>query len=173
MSPTIRAASGRSTMSSTSTSSSKMATRVSRAVVFIRISRFTPPSVVRGGGRGPRGTRADPAGRPRRRRARWIEPSVWSLWAARGAGPGRLRSMGELAQEVAGDHQSLDLARPLADLADLGVAHHALHRVFGGVAVAAVHLHGLGGDAHGRLAGEELGHGRLFRIRLPLLLQPG
>src|SRR6478736_9726226 len=41
MSPTIRRWSGRSTKSSTSRSSSRMATRVSRGVPLIRISRFT------------------------------------------------------------------------------------------------------------------------------------
>src|SRR5512143_1525022 len=45
-------------------------------------------------------------------------------------------------QEVAGDHHPLHLARPLADLAELGVAEVALHRVVAGVAVAAVDLDG-------------------------------
>src|SRR3954468_6349793 len=132
MSPTIRAASGRSTISSTSTSSSRMATRVSRAVVFIRISRFNPPPGVRETGRGPWRVRADPAGR-KQPRAKRIEPFVdCPCWPPRaGVSPrGRRRSVGELAEEAPGDHQSLDLAGPFPDLADLGVAHHALHRIF-------------------------------------------
>src|SRR3954464_13037111 len=169
MSPTMRAASGRSTINSTSTSSSRMATRVSRAVVFIRISRFMPSPLLAETGREPRGVRADPAVRRGRGRALRVDPSALPLLAAGEAGPPRHASMRELAEEVARDHHALDLAGPLPDLADLGVAHHALHRVIAGVAVAAVNLHGARGDAHGRLAGEQLGHRRLAGVRLALL----
>src|SRR5689334_16171537 len=50
----------------------------------------------------------------------------------------------ELLQDLPRDHQPLDLRGALADLADLGVAEHALHRVVLRVAVAAVDLDGLG-----------------------------
>src|SRR4051794_11014246 len=45
------------------------------------------------------------------------------------------------------DDEPLDLVRALVDLGDLGIAHVALHRVLGHVAVAAEHLDGL--DGHG------------------------
>src|SRR5919108_5104190 len=43
-------------------------------------------------------------------------------------------------EQLAGDHESLDLARPLPDLGQLRVAHEPLHRVVGDVAVSAVDL---------------------------------
>src|SRR5690606_27041413 len=94
MSPTMRSVSGRSTISSTRTSSSRMATRVSCGAAEIRISRF-----------------------------------IWSgrCPQKRGVAP---RSGGAgLAQQVTGDDQSLDLAGPLADFADLGVAQDSFDRL--------------------------------------------
>ena len=44
-----------------------------------------------------------------------------------------------------GDDHALDLGSALVDLGDLGVAHHALHRVLTGIAVAAEQLHGAAG----------------------------
>src|SRR3954451_2041635 len=46
------------------------------------------------------------------------------------------------------DHEALDLVGALVDLRDLGVAHVALDRVLGHVAVAAEYLHGLDGHRH-------------------------
>ncbi len=40
---------------------------------------------------------------------------------------------------------TLHLAGALVDLGDLGIAHHALHGILTGVAVAAEQLHGSGG----------------------------
>src|SRR2546429_7241394 len=51
-------------------------------------------------------------------------------------------------EQVAGDDHPLDLVRPLVDLGDLRVAHHALHRVLAHVAVASEHLDRVGGDLH-------------------------
>ena len=52
-----------------------------------------------------------------------------------------------LAEQRAGDHEPLDLARALVDLGDLGVAVVALGRELLGVAVAAEHLDRLAGPA--------------------------
>src|ERR1041385_4883901 len=77
------------------------------------------------------------------------------------------------AQDLPGDDEALNFARPLPDLADLGVPHHPLDRVFRGVAVAAEDLDRLGGDPHGELGAEELGHRRLLLERLAGLLEEG
>src|SRR3990167_6986799 len=61
------------------------------------------------------------------------------------------------------DDQPLDLVRAVEDLEDLGVAHHALHRVVPDHAVAAQRLHGVHGDLHGHVRGEELRHGAEVR----------
>src|SRR5215469_16139511 len=53
-----------------------------------------------------------------------------------------------LAQHLAGDHEPLDLLRPLVDLRDLRVAHEALDRVLLDVAVAAQDLYRLGRHRH-------------------------
>src|SRR5262245_47404731 len=77
------------------------------------------------------------------------------------------------AQDLARDDQPLDLAGALTDLTDLGVPHHSLDRVLGGVAVASEDLHRLRRRPHGELGAEQLGHGRLFLERLAVLLEPG
>ena len=46
----------------------------------------------------------------------------------------------EVLEQVPGDDDPLDLGRPLADLADLGVTHHPLHRIVLRVAVASEQL---------------------------------
>src|SRR3954447_2549275 len=71
-----------------------------------------------------------------------------------------------LACEVAADHHALDLVRALEDLHDLHLAHVALDREVRRVAVAAEHLHGIDGDPHRRVRGEELRHRRLCRVGL-------
>src|SRR5688572_12582109 len=83
------------------------------------------------------------------------------------------RSLNNVAQNVPRDDDALDLARALADLTHLGIAHHAFDRVIGGIAVPAKDLNRLRGRAHGELRAEELGHGRLLLERLSLLLEPG
>ena len=59
-----------------------------------------------------------------------------------------------LQAHVGGDDDTLDLAGALVDLRDLGVAHHALHGIILGVAVAAEHLQRLGGGLHSVLRAE-------------------
>src|SRR6266545_1279665 len=85
--------------------------------------------------------------------------------------PGTRSAVDYAPQDLAGDDDPLDLAGPLADLADLGIAHHPLDRIVGGVAIAAEDLHRLGGGAHGQLGAEELGHGGLLLMRLAGLLE--
>src|SRR6185436_15987907 len=76
-------------------------------------------------------------------------------------------------QDPIGDHHLLDLAGPLVDLGDAGVAEVALDVVLLGVAVAAVDLERLVGDPLRHLGGEELGLRRLERVALLVLLGPG
>src|SRR6266571_7708896 len=61
-------------------------------------------------------------------------------------------------QELAGDHDLLDLAGPLADQQERGVAVQALDGVLGRVAVPAVHAQGVGDDLVAGLGAEVLGH---------------
>ena len=68
-----------------------------------------------------------------------------------------LGKLGHLFQKRGADDHPLDFAGALVDLSDLGIAHHALHIVLSGVAVAAVELYSLCGDFHGYLCGVELG----------------
>ena len=68
------------------------------------------------------------------------------------AGPLRRRA----GPAPAGDDQALDLAGPLPDLGQLGVAHEALHRVVRHVAVAAVDLDRVVGRPRADLRGEQL-----------------
>src|SRR6266516_8103532 len=84
-----------------------------------------------------------------------------------------LGSIYETTQELPGDHHALNFARPLADFADLGVAHHALDWVFGRVPVPAVELDSLGRRAHAQLGGVELGYRRFLLERVAVLLHPG
>src|SRR5579871_5840542 len=56
-----------------------------------------------------------------------------------------------LAQDLAGDHEALDLRRALVDLRDFGVPEVPLHRVILNIPIAAVDLHRLRRRPHGRL----------------------
>src|SRR5436309_15327183 len=76
------------------------------------------------------------------------------------ASPTRRRSLEHLER----DHELLDLRRALVDLRDLRVAEGALDLGLADEAEAAVDLHGVGGDLHGRLGREELGHRLLLRV---------
>ena len=76
-------------------------------------------------------------------------------------------------QQLARDHEPLDLARALADGRELDVAEELLRRVVLDEPVAAVNLHAVLGGAHRDLAGEQLGHRRLERHAPALILQPG
>src|SRR6266511_3420423 len=69
----------------------------------------------------------------------------------------------EAAEDRPGDHETLDLARPLVDLRDLGVAVVALDRELLGVAVAAQNL-----DRLRRLPARHL---RREQLRLRALLR--
>ena len=73
-------------------------------------------------------------------------------------------------QQLAPDHQALDLGRALVDLGRLGVAHQPLDRVVAHEAVAPEHLHRLRGDPHRRLGAAQLGHRRPARRPLPGVL---
>src|SRR4051794_24603801 len=64
--------------------------------------------------------------------------------------------------ELPGHQHPLDLARPFADLKDLGVAPHAGHRIFVHEAVAAVDLRGLAGVGDRDLRGVQLRQRRLL-----------
>ena len=59
-------------------------------------------------------------------------------------------------EDLARDHEALDLRGALVDLEQLRVAHQLLDRVLLDVAVAAEDLHGVGGDLHRRVGGEAL-----------------
>ena len=74
---------------------------------------------------------------------------------------------------MAGNDHPLDLAGTLVDLGDLGVAHHALHGILAGVAVAAEQLDGPARDIGGSLGGEQLRHGGVHGIVLVILLLHG
>src|ERR1022692_1480539 len=63
---------------------------------------------------------------------------------------------GLLAERLPRDDDALDLLRALVDLRDLRIAHHALDRVFGHVAVAAEQLHRVGRHLHSDIAALEL-----------------
>src|SRR5262245_56023823 len=73
---------------------------------------------------------------------------------AGGAGAGRSGSGSGTAQDLARDHEPLDLARAFSDLHELGVAMHALDRKIAHVADAAVHLNRLVGHPVRGLARE-------------------
>src|SRR4029078_7559113 len=180
MSPTVRRWSGRSTRSSTRRSSSRMATRVSRWLPLIRISRFKMLDLGRDAGpsghtNAPTATTLTWAGRTEHatgsRVAEW--PQVYTTQALCGRERGAAASVADLAQDLPRDHDPLDLAGPLADLADLGVAHHPLHRIFGGIPVAAEDLDRLGGAPHRQFGAEELGPRRLLLEGAAVLLEPG
>ena len=75
--------------------------------------------------------------------------------------------------EGAADHHPLDLVGALEDLHHLGLAHVALDREVAGVAVAAEHLHGVGGHLHRVVGGDQLGDRGLGAERQALVLEPG
>src|SRR5438874_12003017 len=81
------------------------------------------------------------------------------------------RALGQ-AEDRAGDHEPLDLARPLVDLGDLRVAVVALHRKLLRVAVAAEDLDGLPSLPPRGLRRKELSLRALLPVRPALLLQP-
>src|ERR671925_1043174 len=76
-------------------------------------------------------------------------------------------------EDRAGDHEPLDLTRPLVDLRDLRVAVVPLDRELLRVAVAAEDLDRLRRLAARHLGRIELRLRALLRVRPPLLLQPG
>src|SRR5690606_4052595 len=83
---------------------------------------------------------------------------------ARASGHGRRLGSGllRLPQRVRGADRALDLRRALGDLGELGDAPQLLDAELADIPVPAVDLHRLQGGAHGRLAGEQLGHGDFF-----------
>src|SRR5262249_27793619 len=63
--------------------------------------------------------------------------------------------------QAAANHLRLDLGRSLEDVEDARVAQNTAHRIFHGVAVAAVDLQRVVGVAPGHARGQELGHAGL------------
>src|SRR6478672_9030887 len=88
-------------------------------------------------------------------------PEPLAAWVADGAAVATAIGVppGLRLEHPVGDHHLLDLAGPLVDLGDAGVAEVALDVVFLGVAVAAVDLQRLVGHPLGHLGGVELGVG--------------
>src|SRR3954465_14121235 len=78
----------------------------------------------------------------------------------------------DVPEDLARDHESLDLARPLVDLGDLRVTVVALDGKLLRVAVAAEDLDRLAGHAPRRLRREQLRLRPLLGVRQPLLLAP-
>src|SRR2546425_6180843 len=78
---------------------------------------------------------------------------------------------GGLLQKLLRDGIQLHVARSLVNRPDLRVAVELLDGVFLGVPVTAEQLHGERRHPLGDLRGEELGHGRLHRIRLARVLE--
>ena len=83
-------------------------------------------------------------------------PSVAATRSLRLSRPVQLELGLDPGEQLAGHHDPLHLVGALVDLGDLGVAHHPLDRVVAGVAVAAEHLDGVGGDLHRDVGGEAL-----------------
>src|SRR5687767_12077967 len=77
-----------------------------------------------------------------------------------------------VAQDAARNEEPLYFARTLADLADLGVAQHALDRIFGGVAGGTHQLDGADRGPHRELARVQLRHRCLGAERLTILSEP-
>ncbi len=90
-----------------------------------------------------------------------------------GATRARRDGRGRRLREGPADDHPLDLVGALEDLHHLGLAHVALDREVAGVAVAAEHLHRVGGDLHGVVGGHHLGDRRLRAERQALVLEPG
>src|SRR5207249_6471545 len=90
---------------------------------------------------------------------------------ASGRSTGSLIATSNPAQDLARDHEALDLAGPLADPHELGGALHALHRQVAHVADPAVDLDRLVGDPVRGLAREQLGHRGLLDEREPGILE--
>src|SRR5688500_10640715 len=86
----------------------------------------------------------------------WGQPPISRLCRSQSPFDGGLVDLAR-QQDLPGDHEPLDLGGPLVELHDLGVAHQLLDRVVLDEAVAAVYLHGVGGDLHGRVGSEALG----------------
>src|SRR5258705_9254185 len=82
-----------------------------------------------------------------------------------------MRLARDVAEQRARDDESLDLARALVDLGDLGVAVVALGREVAHVAVAAEHLQRLARVVARHPRGEQLGLGALDRVRPPRLFE--
>src|SRR4051812_11345104 len=121
------------------------------------------------------------------KRRTWSRSSSWSSFRAKSTPPPAVAvaelgsasvatmavSPGSGLEHLVGDHHLLDLAGALVDLGDGGVAEVALDVVLLGVAVAAMDLQRLVGDALRHLGGEELGLRRLEGVALAAVLGPG
>ena len=104
--------------------------------------------------RDPRSTGGTSPSRPATRSTSSTPPATTSTTCCR-------RSRGSCRprrfKQVAADDHPLDLVGALEDLGDLGVAEQPLDGVVTGVAVAAEHLHGVGGHPHRGVGGGQLG----------------
>src|SRR4051794_4267655 len=129
----------------------------------------------------------DPASLARNAEAARAASSAPRTWTTSVPAPGNGRSWtavtrgtdscpsGERAagEQAVADDPPLDLAGPLEDRGQPGVAPVPLDLPLGGVAVAAVQLHGLVGDPHGHLGGLELDHRGLLLARHAQVQQVG
>src|SRR5664279_3316123 len=75
------------------------------------------------------------------------------------------------AEQLTGDDEPLDLVGAFEYLGDLGFAHVALGGEVTRVAGATEHLDGIGGDSHGRVRADELGHRGLLGERSARILE--
>lgn len=74
--------------------------------------------------------------------------------------------------ELTAYHQTLNLIGSFEDLGDFCLAHVPLNPLVAGVAVATEYLHGVGGDFHRGIRGNQLGDGRVPPVRHSGVAQP-
>src|SRR5262245_53366516 len=99
---------------------------------------------------------------PARARVRaCMRPSPRAPPVTRAIRPERSISIVTRKQQLARDHEALDLGRSLVDLEERRVAHELLDRELLDVPVAAEDLDGIGRDLHARVRREALRHRRV------------
>src|SRR5205807_5320005 len=84
---------------------------------------------------------------------------------------GRGRRQRSCLEQLARDHQPLDLARSFSDGAELDVAIDALHEELLGESISSMDLHALRRGAARGFAGEQLRYRRFARVRLSLIAE--
>src|SRR5690606_7404826 len=83
------------------------------------------------------------------------------------------KSIPSLADHLPRNHNLLNLRRPFANRAELGVAIELFDREVFGITVSTKYLYRLIGNGYSCFGGVKLGHGGGFRHRLPCVFQPG